>query len=162
MSGSLNRATLVGHLGKDPETRTTQRGDKVVTLRLATSESWKDKATGDRREATEWHTVVIFNEPLARVAEQYLKKGAKAYVEGQLKTRKWQAQDGSDRYSTEIVIGQYGGTLLLLDRAERTAPDEGAYGSPRTREPSYADARNGTARPAPQRPADLIDDDIPF
>jgi single-strand DNA-binding protein len=163
MSGSVNKAILIGHLGKDPEIRRTGNGDPVATFRLATSETWKDKATGERKERTEWHTVVIFNESLARVAEQYLKKGAKVYVEGQLSTRKWQDQQGQDRYSTEVVLQRFRGELTLLDRAERTAPSEGDYGSTRTREtsPSYGDTKSGAAPDSGSRLNDL-DDDIPF
>ena len=109
MAGSVNKVILVGNLGADPEVRQTQDGRPIVNLRLATSENWRDKATGERREKTEWHRVVIFNENLARVAEQYLKKGSKVYIEGQLQTRKWQDQSGQDRYSTEVVLQQYRG-----------------------------------------------------
>ncbi|GJD51116.1 Single-stranded DNA-binding protein [Methylobacterium crusticola] len=161
MSGSLNQVQLIGHLGQDPETRRTQGGDPVVSFRIATSESWKDKATGDRKEQTEWHSVVIFNEALCRVAEQYLKKGSKVFVQGKLQTRKWQNQAGVDRYSTEVVLARFGGDLKLLDKAERAAPDPDNYGQTRIREPSYADARSGAARPAPAARPDL-DDDIPF
>jgi single-strand DNA-binding protein len=115
MAGSVNKVILVGNLGADPEVRQTQDGRPIVNLRLATSENWRDKATGERREKTEWHRVVIFNENLARVAEQYLKKGSKVYIEGQLQTRKWQDQSGQDRYSTEVVLQQYRGELTMLD-----------------------------------------------
>jgi single-strand DNA-binding protein len=115
MAGSVNKVILVGNLGADPEVRQTQDGRPIVNLRVATSENWRDKATGERREKTEWHRVVIFNENLARVAEQYLKKGSKVYIEGQLQTRKWQDQSGQDRYSTEVVLQQYRGELTMLD-----------------------------------------------
>ncbi|ETX30736.1 single-stranded DNA-binding protein [Roseivivax isoporae] len=115
MAGSVNKVILVGNLGRDPETRTFQNGGKVCNLRIATSENWKDRNTGERREKTEWHSVAIFSEPLARIAEQYLKKGSKVYIEGQLETRKWQDQSGQDRYSTEIVLRPYRGELTLLD-----------------------------------------------
>lgn len=115
MAGSVNKVIIIGNLGRDPEVRTFQNGGKVCNLRIATSETWKDKSTGERRERTEWHTVAIFNENLVRIAEQYLRKGSKVYVEGQLQTRKWQDQSGQDRYSTEIVLQGFNGTLTMLD-----------------------------------------------
>ncbi len=124
MAGSVNKVILVGNLGADPEVRQTQDGRPIVNLRLATSENWRDKASGERREKTEWHRVVIFNENLARVAEQYLKKGSKVYIEGQLQTRKWQDQSGQDRYSTEVVLQQYRGELTMLDGKPRDGAGE--------------------------------------
>ncbi|MDP5104164.1 MAG: single-stranded DNA-binding protein [Erythrobacter sp.] len=118
MAGSLNKVMLIGNLGADPEIRSFQNGGKVANLRIATSESWKDKATGERKEKTEWHTVAIFSEGLVSVVERYLKKGSKVFVEGKLQTRKWQDQNGQDRYSTEIVIQGLGGTLTMLDGAQ--------------------------------------------
>ncbi|MCL4131879.1 UNVERIFIED_CONTAM: hypothetical protein GTU68_043964 [Idotea baltica] len=115
MAGSVNKVILIGNLGADPEVRTFQNGGKVCNLRIATSENWKDKNTGERRERTEWHSVAIFNEGLVRVAEQYLRKGSKVYIEGQLQTRKWQDQSGQDRYSTEVVLQGFGSTLTMLD-----------------------------------------------
>lgn len=115
MAGSVNKVILVGNLGRDPEVRTFQNGGKVCNLRIATSENWKDRNTGERRERTEWHSVAIFSEPLARIAEQYLRKGSKVYIEGQLETRKWQDQSGQDRYSTEVVLRPYRSELTLLD-----------------------------------------------
>lgn len=115
MAGSVNKVIIVGNLGRDPEVRTFQNGGKVCNLRIATSENWKDRNTGERRERTEWHSVAIFSEPLARIAEQYLRKGSKVYIEGQLETRKWQDQSGQDRYSTEVVLRPYRGELTLLD-----------------------------------------------
>ena len=115
MAGSLNKVMLIGNLGADPEIRTFNNGGKVANLRIATSEQWKDKATGERKEKTEWHTVAIFSEGLVNVVERYLKKGSKVFVEGKLQTRKWQDQNGQDRYSTEIVIQGLGGTLTMLD-----------------------------------------------
>jgi single-strand DNA-binding protein len=115
MAGSVNKVILVGNLGKDPEVRRTQDGRPIVHLSVATSDNWKDKNTGERRERTEWHRVVIFSEGLARVAEQYLKKGAKVYIEGQLQTRKWTDQSGQDRYTTEIVLQGFNSTLTMLD-----------------------------------------------
>lgn len=115
MAGSLNKVMIIGNLGRDPEVRSFQNGGKVCNLRIATSETWKDRNTGERREKTEWHSVAIFNEGLVRVAEQYLRKGSKVYVEGQLQTRKWQDQNGQDRYSTEVVLQGFGSTLTMLD-----------------------------------------------
>ncbi|GEO99111.1 single-stranded DNA-binding protein [Methylobacterium haplocladii] len=115
MAGSVNKVILVGNLGRDPETRRLASGDPVVNLRLATSESWKDKASGERKEKTEWHSVVIYNENLARVAEQYLRKGSKVYIEGQLQTRKWTDQSGVEKYTTEVVLQRFRGEMTLLD-----------------------------------------------
>lgn len=124
MAGSVNKVIIVGNLGRDPEVRSFQNGGKVVNLRIATSETWRDKASGERKERTEWHSVAIFSEPLAKIAEQYLRKGSKVYIEGALETRKWQDQSGQDRYSTEIVLRPYRGELTLLD-----GRGEGAGGS---------------------------------
>ncbi len=115
MAGSLNKVMLIGNLGADPEIRSFQNGGKVANLRIATSEQWKDRNTGERQERTEWHSVAIFSEGLVGVVERYLRKGSKVYIEGQLQTRKWQGQDGQDRYSTEVVIRGFNGTLLMLD-----------------------------------------------
>ena len=114
MAGSVNKVIIVGNLGRDPEVRSFQNGGKVVNLRIATSETWRDKNSGERKERTEWHSVAIFNENLARIAEQYLRKGSTVYIEGQLETRKWQDQSGQDRYTTEIVLRPYRGELTLL------------------------------------------------
>jgi single-strand DNA-binding protein len=114
MAGSVNKVILVGNLGRDPEVRTFQNGGKVVNLRIATSETWKDRNTGERKEKTEWHSVAIFNDALGKIAEQYLKKGSTVYIEGQLETRKWQDQTGADRYTTEVVVKQFRGELTLL------------------------------------------------
>src|SRR5215510_1602090 len=132
MAGSVNKVILIGNLGADPEIRRTQDGRPVANLSVATSENWRDKATGERREKTEWHRVVIFNEPLCRVAEQYLKKGSKVYLEGALQTRKWQDQSGQDRYSTEVVLQGFNAQLTMLDRAGTGAGAEngGDFGSP--------------------------------
>jgi single-strand DNA-binding protein len=134
MAGSVNKVILVGNLGKDPEVRTTQDGTKIVNLTLATSENWNDRQTGERKERTEWHRVVIFNEGLGKIAERYLEKGAKVYLEGKLTTRKWQDQSGADRYSTEIHLTPYNGVLTFLDSrrdGERAAGGEptGSAGS---------------------------------
>lgn len=129
MAGSVNKVILVGNLGRDPEVRTFQNGGKVCNLRIATSETWKDRTTGERREKTEWHSVAIFQEGLVRVAEQYLRKGSKVYIEGQLQTRKWQDQSGADRYSTEVVLQGFGGTLVMLDgRSGGGSGGGGGYG----------------------------------
>src|ERR1700683_2316876 len=117
MAGSVNKVILIGNLGADPEIRRTQDGRPIANLRIATSESWRDKASGERREKTEWHRVVIFSEGLCKIAEQYLKKGAKVYIEGSLQTRKWQDQSGQDRYSTEVVLQNFNSVLTMLDRA---------------------------------------------
>ncbi|MHA7876217.1 single-stranded DNA-binding protein [Roseivivax sp.] len=127
MAGSVNKVIIVGNLGRDPETRTFQNGGKVCNLRIATSEQWKDRNTGERREKTEWHSVAIFAEPLARIAEQYLRKGSKVYIEGQLETRKWQDQSGQDRYSTEVVLRPYRSELTLLD-SRGGGGDGGGFG----------------------------------
>lgn len=154
----LNQAQLIGRLGADPEIRRTQDGRPIVNLNLATSETWKDKTTGERKEKTEWHRVVIFNEGLAKVAENYLKKGSKVFLEGKIATRKWQDQSGAERYSTEIVIEAFRGQLILLDSRERTpgadSPDD--YGARRdTRGATAASARPSTAH-------NDMDDEIPF
>ena len=128
MAGSVNKVILIGNLGADPEIRRTQDGRPVANLRLATSESWKDKTTGERKEKTEWHRVVIFNENLCRIAEQYLKKGSKVFIEGALQTRKWQDQSGQDRYSTEVVLQGFRGELTLLDRAGGSGAGAGGGG----------------------------------
>ena len=115
MAGSVNKVILIGNLGADPEVRHTQDGRAICNMRLATSESWRDKQSGERRERTEWHSVVIFNEQLSKIAQQYLKKGSKVYIEGQLQTRKWQDSSGNDRYTTEVVLQNYAGQLTMLD-----------------------------------------------
>ena len=128
MAGSVNKVILIGNLGRDPEVRSFQNGGKVCNLRIATSETWKDRNTGERREKTEWHSVAIFQEGLVRIAEQYLKKGSKVYIEGQLQTRKWQDQSGQDKYSTEVVLQGFGGTLTMLDGAQGGAGGGGNRG----------------------------------
>lgn len=128
MAGSVNKVIIVGNLGRDPEVRSFQNGGKVVNLRIATSENWRDKQSGERKERTEWHSVAIFNENLAKVAEQYLKKGSKVYIEGQLETRKWQDQSGQDRYTTEVVLRQYRGELTILDGRDGGGGGGGAAG----------------------------------
>ncbi|KHA52218.1 single-stranded DNA-binding protein [Sulfitobacter geojensis] len=128
MAGSVNKVILIGNLGRDPEVRSFQNGGKVCNLRIATSETWKDRNTGERREKTEWHSVAIFQEGLVRIAEQYLKKGSKVYIEGQLQTRKWQDQSGADKYSTEVVLQGFGGTLTMLDGRDGGGGGGGGYG----------------------------------
>lgn len=151
---SLNKVQLMGRLGADPEVRATNSGDKVVTMRIATSETWRDKNSGERKERTEWHTVVVFNQPLAKIAEQYLKKGNLVFVEGMLCTRKWQDQNGQDRYSTEVVLKAYHGELILMPNGERrqgaSSPDD--YGQETTRQ---------TSQMSPGM-AEALDDEIPF
>jgi single-strand DNA-binding protein len=167
MAGSVNKVILVGNLGKDPEVRRLGSGDPVVNLSLATSESWKDKATGERKEKTEWHRVVIFNENLARVAEQYLRKGSKVYIEGKLETRKWQDQSGQDRYSTEIVLQRFRGELVLLDSRGGGGGGGGGedFGGGYESGGSSGFGGSGGSRPQ-QRPAPAfdsdLDDDVPF
>lgn len=129
MAGSVNKVILIGNLGKDPEVRSLQNGGKVCTLRIATSETWKDRGTGERQERTQWHSVVIFNENLVGIAERFLKKGSKVYVEGQLETRKWQDQQGQERYTTEVVLRQFRGELTLLDGREGGGMGGGGGGS---------------------------------
>ncbi len=131
MAGSVNKVILIGNLGRDPEVRSFQNGGKVVNLRIATSETWRDRNSGERRERTEWHSVAIFSEPLAKIAEQYLKKGSKVYLEGQLETRKWQDQSGADRYTTEVVLRPFTGNLTLLDgRGEGGGGGGASYDDP--------------------------------
>tara|TARA_R110002110_G_scaffold34312_7_gene116882 strand:+ start:2930 stop:3433 length:504 start_codon:yes stop_codon:yes gene_type:complete len=167
MAGSVNKVILIGNLGRDPEVRSFQNGGKVCNLRIATSETWKDKNTGERREKTEWHSVAIFQEGLVRIAEQYLKKGSKVYIEGQLQTRKWQDQSGADRYSTEVVLQGFGGTLTMLDGRDSggsgggggggydSGPSGGDYGAGSGYDsgPSGGGGRGGSRD---------LDDEIPF
>jgi len=174
MAGSVNKVILVGNLGRDPESRSFQNGGKVVELRIATSESWKDRNSGERKEKTEWHTVKIFSEGLANVAERYLRKGSKVYLEGALQTRKWQDQSGADRYSTEIVLQGFNATLVLLDRREGEGGGSSSWnedsggndfnssfaGAGASRGGASAGASAGGGRPA-AFDSDL-DDDVPF
>ena len=162
MAGSVNKVILIGNLGADPEIRRTQDGRPIANLRVATSESWRDKNTGERREKTEWHRVVIFNEGLCRIVEQYLKKGSKVYLEGALQTRKWQDKEGQDRYSTEVVLQGFNSSLTMLDgrgggggaSADSSDSDFGSSGPTATRErkPAMAGAGKGGD----------MDDEIPF
>ena len=161
MAGSVNKVILLGNLGADPEIRRTQDGRPIANLRIATSESWRDKATGEKREKTEWHRVVIFNDNLCRIAEQYLKKGSKVYLEGQLQTRKWTDQQGVERYSTEVVLQNFRGELTLLDRAgdrpDTTLDNGNDFGS---RGPTASRERQPAMAGAGRR--DDMDDEIPF
>ena len=152
MAGSVNKVILVGNLGKDPEVRRTTSGDPVVNLSLATSESWRDKSSGERKEKTEWHRVVIFNKNLAEVAEKYLRKGSKVYVEGQLQTRKWTDKDGAERYSTEVVLQNFRGELTMLDG--RNGGGEGGGGG--------SGGRSGAGEAPASFQRDEMDDEIPF
>ena len=164
MAGSVNKVILVGNLGRDPEVRSTQDGNKIVNLSLATSERWKDKNSGEQRERTEWHRVVIFNENLGRIAEQYLRKGSTCYIEGQLQTRKWTDQQGVEKYSTEVVLQRFRGELTLLGgRADTTLgiSDGGAFGGNQVTY-DQTSSNGGQANPPPMRSGNDIDDDIPF
>lgn len=158
MAGSLNKVQLIGNLGADPEIRRTQDGRAIANLRIATSESWRDKTTGDRKERTEWHRVTIFSEGLAKIAEQYLKKGSKVYLEGQLQTRKWQGQDGQDRYSTEVVLNGFGAQLTMLDTGGGNRPPPASDPNEYGRESSGYDTGRSPSRPL----STDLDDDIPF
>ncbi|PKR88828.1 single-stranded DNA-binding protein [Pleomorphomonas diazotrophica] len=175
MAGSVNKVILIGNLGRDPEVRRMGSGDAVVNLRIATSENWRDRQSGERKERTEWHSVVIFNENLAKVAEQYLKKGSKVYIEGQLQTRKWTDQSGQERYTTEVVLQRFRGELTILDsRGEGGGRGEGDFGGdagsdygssgPMDRAPARSGGGGrgqGGGAPASNFSSDL-DDDIPF
>lgn len=173
MAGSVNKVILVGNLGKDPDVRTTQMGTKVVNLTLATSDTWNDRQTGERKENTEWHRVVIFNERLADVAEKYLRKGRKVFIEGQLKTRKWTDQQGMERYTTEVVVDRFRGELVLLD-SNRSGGDDMGYGDDYGSSTPMAPAsRPAMSSPSVQNKAgggwdssmpgnNDLDDEIPF
>ncbi len=163
MAGSVNKVILVGNLGRDPEVRHTQSGDPIVHLSVATSESWKDRQSGERRERTEWHRVVIFNENLGRIAEQYLRKGSKVYLEGQLQTRKWTDQSGMEKYTTEIVLQRYRGEMVLLDGREGGGSG-GGYGGGSSPAPARdtGGGQAGGGYDAPSGGVSDLDDDIPF
>jgi single-strand DNA-binding protein len=163
MAGSVNKVILVGNLGRDPEVRHSQDGSKIVHLSVATSESWKDRGSGERKERTEWHRVVIFNDRVGEIAERYLRKGSKVYLEGALQTRKWTGQDGQERYTTEVVLGRFRGELTLLDARGEGA---GGYGGG---EPAYEPmgagpgvGGRGGGRTDPAGPPPDFDDEIPF
>lgn len=164
MSSSVNKVILIGNLGRDPEVRHSNDGNKIVNLSIATSEAWKDKATGERRDRTEWHRVVIFNPNLAEVAEKYLQKGSKVYLEGQLQTRKWTDQEGHERYTTEVVLSRFRGELTLLDRRD-TLGSEGAqdYEVSSMGTSSLGGPEASHKRPATPPPlAEDLEDEIPF
>ena len=150
MAGSVNKVILIGNLGRDPEVRTFQNGGKVCNFSIATSETWKDRNTGERQERTNWHNISIFNEPLGQIAEQFLRKGSKVYIEGQLETRKWQDQAGNDRYTTEVVLRQYKGELTLLDSKNENNTS------------NFAENPSITDSSADKVSTDDIDDEIPF
>ena len=164
MAGSVNKVILIGNLGADPEVRRTQDGRPIVNLRLATSENWRDKATGERKDRTEWHNVVIYNENLGKIAEQYLKKGSKVYLEGQLQTREFTDKDGNQRKMTEVVLQRFRGELTLLDSRGRSEAGSDAFaqssGSSSFGRSSPMEARPATAGGG--RMAETLDDDIPF
>ncbi len=166
MAGSVNKVILVGNLGKDPESRTFQNGGEVVSFSVATSENWKDKSSGDRKEKTEWHNVSIFSEGLARVAKSYLRKGSKVYLEGQLETRKWQDQSGNDRYSTDVVLRQFNSAMVLLDPREGGGGGGGGRGGGDYGNDFGGGGGGGSSRPqARPQPAAFdsdLDDDVPF
>ena len=171
MAGSVNKVIIVGNLGADPEVKSFQNGGRICNLRIATSEDWKDRTTGEKKERTEWHSVAIFNEALGKIAEQYLKKGSTVYIEGQLETRKWQDQSGQDKYSTEVVLQGYGGTLTMLDGRDGGgvgAPSGGGSGYDNRQDGGYDSGYDsgysggpaqGGETPAPSRD---LDDEIPF
>ncbi|MDO6732213.1 single-stranded DNA-binding protein [Marinovum sp. 2_MG-2023] len=166
MAGSVNKVILIGNLGRDPEVRNFQNGGKVCNLTVATSENWKDRNTGERRERTEWHRVAIFSEGLVRVAEQYLRKGSKVYIEGQLQTRKWQDQSGQDRYSTEVVLQGFGSTLTMLDGREGPGGNQGPS-DPGGYDRNYDSGPRDTGydsgpKTSGNMPSRDIDDEIPF
>lgn len=169
MAGSVNKVILIGNLGADPEIRHLQDGRPVCNLRVATTDSWRDKASGERREKTEWHNVVIFNEGLCRIAEQYLKKGSKVYIEGQLQTRKWQDASGQDRYTTEIVLQNYRGELTMLDGRSGGGMSEGSFGGYDSGGGGYGRSRSGGSDRGGGESAGSrgsfdkeLDDEIPF
>jgi single-strand DNA-binding protein len=161
MAGSVNKVILIGNLGRDPEIRSTQDGLRIATLSVATSETWRDKASGERKERTEWHRVVIFNDKLVEIVEKYLKKGAKVYLEGALQTRKWTDNSGQERYTTEVVLQRYRGELTMLDG--RGGPG-GGYGqeAPAEEMASVGAGGGGTGRSERRPPVQDLDDEIPF
>ena len=164
MSGSVNKVILIGNLGRDPEVRRLNSGDPVVSFGLATTESWRDKASGERKDRTEWHNIVIFNENLGKIAEQYLKKGSKVYLEGQIQNRKYTDQSGAEKYITEIVLQRFRGELVLLDSRGGGEPRE-ALPAPEERGASFGRSSPAERRPAPAGGAggaSELDDDIPF
>jgi single-strand DNA-binding protein len=165
MAGSVNKVILIGNLGRDPEVRSTQDGMKIVQLSIATSESWKDKSSGERKDKTEWHRVVIFNERLAETAEKYLRKGAKVYIEGQLQTRKWTDKDGAEKYTTEVVLSRFRGELTMLDGRSGEGGGTGGGGGGGYGDDMGSERASGPAAGRARAPAgrgDDLDDEIPF
>jgi len=166
MAGSVNKVILVGNLGADPEIRHTQDGRPIANLRVATSENWRDRNTGERREKTEWHNVVIFSEGLCKIAEQYLRKGSKVYLEGQLQTRKWQDREGNDRYTTEVVLQGFNATLTMLDGRNGGMGAGSGSGMNESDQRGYDSGLGGGARGGSKQPAESfdqdLDDEIPF
>ena len=163
MAGSVNKVILVGNLGRDPEVRRLGSGEPVVNLRIATSETWRDKQSGERKERTEWHSVVIFNENLCKVAEQYLRKGSKVYIEGQLQTRKWTDQQGVEKYSTEIVVSRFKGELTMLGGRSEGGSSGGGYGGGRGDDDySSGFSTGGANKPSGPKESYDLNDDIPF
>jgi single-strand DNA-binding protein len=168
MAGSLNKVTLIGNLGRDPEMRSTQDGNRIATFTVATSDTWRDRTSGERKERTEWHRIVIFNERLAEIAEKYLRKGSKIYLEGALQTRKWTDQGGQERTTTEIVVPKFRGELTMLDGAggrggaSGSPPMEGDFDDAYADEPAPRVTPVMPGRGAPRRPVNDLDDDIPF
>ena len=163
MAGSVNKVILVGNLGKDPEIRSTQGGTEIASFSIATSESWKDKSTGERKEKTEWHNIVVFNPQLVGIVKSYVKKGSKLYIEGALQTRKWQDKDGHDRYSTEVVLQNYNGTLTMLDGKSGGSESSSYSGSSSSASSSYSNSGSTFGQMPASKPAsELMDDEIPF
>jgi single-strand DNA-binding protein len=162
MAGSVNKVILIGNLGRDPEIRSTQDGTRIANLSVATSESWRDKASGERKERTEWHRVVIFNDRLVDIVEKYLKKGAKVYLEGALQTRKWTDNSGQERYTTEVVLQRYRGELTMLDGRGGGGGESGYAEEAPTEEYATATGRGGGGRAERRAPVQELDDEIPF
>ncbi|MEP6343492.1 MAG: single-stranded DNA-binding protein [Maricaulaceae bacterium] len=170
MAGSVNKVILVGNVGNDPEIRTFGNGGKVANLSIATSENWRDKSSGEKREKTEWHRVAIFNDGLVGIVERYVKKGTKVYIEGKLQTRKWQDRDGNDKYTTEVVLQGYGGTLTLLDSRNSGGSgggggynqDSGGYGNQGQGQSQGGGSRSASAQEGPAQDYSMDDDEIPF
>ena len=159
MAGSVNKVILIGNLGRDPEVRTFQNGGKVCNFSIATSETWKDRNTGERQERTQWHNIAIFSEPIANIAEQYLRKGSKIFIEGQLETRKWQDQSGNDRYTTEVVVRPYGGNLTLLDSKSDTIDQNSGINQDRNFQSEVPSSNESKIK---EDIGDDLDDEIPF
>jgi len=163
MAGSVNKVILIGNLGRDPEIRSTPNGDRIANLSLATSETWRDKSSGERKEKTEWHRVSVFNDNIVKVVENYLKKGSTIYVEGQLQTRKWTDKDGIEKYTTEVVIGRFNGNLTMLGGRDGGGASQGGYGGGRGDDDySSGFSTGGANKPSGPRESYDLNDDIPF